>query len=289
MVRKPHPKDFSDSTEHTLWSLKPRPKANSIEKGPELWQPLYQHQKRNPASTVLDTEAWGRMNAWEIQGWHHRFQYSLIQGLGLEPLYFCDHHQFWLLFLSAIFIDACTEHSKQQIYCLLGRSTPHHKFTNWLSATDECHVCSRAFLIFPELLTTEADRGDLSPVKCTSTKLPEGPELIRKFPKKDSIWGQGGEERSKFLGFLSSSHPWPLIPAAETVIDLPALSSFTGLAVRPRKNQVMKDDLVFKILSNQSHTNEIRSPRLSNNSQPKPSRICMLILANISFQSFRET
>lgn len=45
-------------------------------------------RKRNRASAVLNPQAWERMNALGIQGWLNRFQYSLIKGLCLDPLFF---------------------------------------------------------------------------------------------------------------------------------------------------------------------------------------------------------
>ena len=45
---------------------------------------------------------------------------------------------------------------KEKLHCLLGRLIPHHEPTNWLSATEEFHLCLRTRgVIILEQLTTE--------------------------------------------------------------------------------------------------------------------------------------
>lgn len=169
------------------------------------------------------------MNTLEIQGWLNRFKYSLFKGLCLDPLFFYGtivNSDYYSSVLCTLMLAQNIPNSKYTAYCggplflTINLQTGFLPQMNFTSVWEHYSFFQNCWLLSIQIL--KADRRDLSPVKSTSTKHPDGPELIRKVPKKDYIWGQGGEERSKFLQSLSSSHPLTAYQSAEIDIGWPA-------------------------------------------------------------------
>lgn len=101
----------------------------------------------------------GKEGHFRNTGITYKFKYNLLKGLYLEPLSFMRLSRilisiYYSSLLETSMLAQSIPDSKYVAYW--GESIPHHKSTNWISATDEFHICLRTFVIIPKLLTTEA-------------------------------------------------------------------------------------------------------------------------------------